>query len=286
MKSDLQTQFINHMMLHRYSEHTIRNYLRAINDLAKFHNKPPEQLNNEQIQEYLVYLIKERHLCWGSCNNTYAGLACFYKRLLKRNETDFKMPPRPRLKKLPHILSVEDVKKLFESAANLKHRVFLKMVYSAGLRVGEAIILEPRHIESDPSRMMIRVEQAKGKKDRYTILSRHLLDELRVYWRKYKPVKWLFTGNGGKHFGYAAARLAYVKAKQKAGIERGHGIHTLRHSFATHLLAQGTDLFTIKKLLGHSSIKSTLIYLHFIHETITTIKSPLDFMFGDQEEEN
>ena len=214
-QNDLQTRFINHMMLHRYSEHTIRNYLRALNDLARFHNKSPEQLENEQIQDYLVYLIKERQLSWGSCNNIYAGLACFYKRVLERDKSDFKLPPRPRIKKLPHILSEEEVKRLSEGAANLKHRVFLKTVYSAGLRVGEAIKLEPRHIESDPSRMMIRIEQGKGKKDRYTILSRHLLDELRIYWRKYKPVKWLFTGNEGKPFGYAAARLAYVKAKKK-----------------------------------------------------------------------
>jgi integrase len=107
------------------------------------------------------------------------------------------------------------VKRLFESAANFKHQVLLKTIYGAGLRVGEAIRLEPRHIESDPSRMMIRIEQAKGKKDRYTLLSSHLLDELRIYWRKYKPAKWLFPGTGGKHLGYAGARSAYVIAKKK-----------------------------------------------------------------------
>ena len=215
MSSDLKTRFINHMILHRYSKHTIRNYVRVISDLAKFYNKPPDQISNEQIQEYLVYLIKDRKLSWGTCNNYYAGLACLYRRVLKRDKSTFTLPPQPSIKKLPQILSVEEVKRLFEATCNLKHRVLLKIIYSAGLRVGEAIKLEPRHIESDPSRMMIRVEQAKGKKDRYTLLSEHLLDELRVYWQKYKPVKWLFPGNDGRHLTYAGARLAYVKAKKK-----------------------------------------------------------------------
>ena len=215
MSSELKTRFINHMILRRYSKHTIRNYVRVISDLAKFHNKSQDQLNNEQIQEYLLYLLKVRELGWGTCNNYYAGLACLYKQVLKRDKSTFKLPPRPRIKKLPHILSVEEVKRLFESAINLKHRVLLKTIYSAGLRTGEAVRLEPKHIESDPSRMMIRVEQAKGKKDRYTLLSKHLLDELRIYWQKYKPVKWLFSGNDGRHLSYAGARLAYVKAKKK-----------------------------------------------------------------------
>jgi len=126
------------------------------------------------------------------------------------------LPPRPRIKKLPTILSIEEVKKLFESAANLKHRTLLKTVYSAGLRISEVVRLEPRHIESDPSRMMIRVEQGKGKKDRYTVLSRHLLDELRIYWQKYRPGRWIFPGyDKKKHIGYSGASDAYNIAKKK-----------------------------------------------------------------------
>jgi integrase/recombinase XerD len=215
MKDDLKTRFINHMILHRYSKHTIRNYLRAVEHLARFHNKSPDQLSNEEIQAYLLYLLKEKKLSWGTCNNIYSALACFYKQLLKRDKSSFKVPPMQRIKTLPQVLSEEEVKRLFESAANFKHRVLLKTIYGGGLRVGEAIRLEPRHIESDPSRMMIRIEKAKGKKDRYTLLSRHLLYELRVYWRKYKPVKWLFPGTGGKHLCYAGARSAYVIAKKK-----------------------------------------------------------------------
>ena len=130
--------------------------------------------------------------------------------------------------------------------------------------------------------MMIRVEQGKGRKDRYTVLSVRLLSDLRTYWRKYRPLKWLFPGQKPQnHLTEAAAQRAYWLAKKKAGITRGRGIHTLRHSFATHLLYQGTDLYTIKRLLGHSSLKSTLIYLHLVPQRITTLKSPLDELFEE-----
>ncbi len=167
MAKSLKTQFVNHMILHRLSPYTIKNYLAAVKRLAKFHNKSPDLLNNEQIQEYLLYLFQECKLSWGSCNVHLSGISYLYKNILQWDETNFKLPPRPRIKKLPNILSIEEVKKIFESAANLKHRTLLKTVYSAGLRISEVVKLEPRHIESDPSRMMIRIEQGKGKKDRY-----------------------------------------------------------------------------------------------------------------------
>jgi len=141
---------------------------------------------------------------------------CFYKNILKWDETKFKLPPRPRVKKLPSILSEEEVKRLFDATSNLKHRVFLKTVYSSGLRLSEAICLRPEHIESDPSRMMIRVEQGKGRKDRYTVLSRCLLPELREYWRKYQPGEWLFpSSKRKKHLGPTGANQIFQKAKKK-----------------------------------------------------------------------
>ncbi len=132
--------------------------------------------------------------------------------------------------------------------------------------------------------MMIRIERGKGGKDRYAVLSKHLLEELRIYWQEYKPLEWLFPGvNEQKHLGYTAARSYFVKAKKKAGIERGRGLHSLRHSFATHLLTQGVDLYTIKELLGHSSLKTTMVYLHLIHQEPVKFKSPLDAMYGEWE---
>jgi len=219
MSSDLRKQFLNHMTLHRFSRHTRKNYLLAVKGLAKFYKQPPDSLSNEQIQKYILYLIEEKKLAWGSVNNILCGLACFFKNVLKWDDTQFTIPPRPRIKKLPSILSEEEVKRLFEVTTNLKHRVLLKTTYSAGLRLSEVISLRPEHIESDPSRMMIRVEQGKRKKDRYTVLSQALLPELRAYWCKYKPGEWLFPGyNRKKHMSPTSASQAFHKSKKKPAL--------------------------------------------------------------------
>jgi len=215
MSSELRQKFLDYMTLHRFSPYTKKNYILVMNALARFYNQPPDTLTKEQIEKYLLYLIEEKKLKWVSVNNHLCGMSCFYKNILKWDESRFKMPPRPRIKTLPVILSEEEVKRLFDAASNLKRRIFLKTVYSAGLRLSEAIRLKPVHIESDPSRMMIRVEQGKGKKDRYTVLSRHLLPELRAYWRKYQPQEWLFPGNNQKHIGPTTAHKYYKEAKKK-----------------------------------------------------------------------
>jgi integrase len=216
MDKDLKTQFLNYMTLHRFSRYTQKNYILALKALTRFYNQPLDSLSEEQIQEYLLYLIEGKKLAWGTVNNHLCGLSCFFKNVLKWDETRLKIPPRPRIKKLPSILSEEEVMRLFDVTTNLKHKVFLKTVYSAGLRLGEAIRLRPEHIESAPSRMMIRVEQGKGKKDRYTVLSRHLLPELRAYWKKYQPGEWLFPGrNRKKHMSATSAHEIFHKAKKK-----------------------------------------------------------------------
>lgn len=216
MGKNLRNQFMEYMVVNRYADSTIKNYIDVVARLAKFYNKSPDLISSKEIQEYLLYLLKERNLSWGTCNYNLSAISCFYKNVLQWDERKYKLPPRPRIKKIPKVLSVEEVKKLFDAAVNLKHRVFLKTVYSAGLRISEAVKLKPIHIESDPSRMMIRIEKGKGRKDRYAVLSRHLLDELRLYWENYKPLTWLFPGvNQKKHLGYTAARDAFYKAKKK-----------------------------------------------------------------------
>lgn len=216
MSHDLRTQFVNYLELNRYSKSTIKNYTLAVKGLAFFFNKSPDQLSNEHIQQYLLYLIRDRKLKWGAVNNIFCGIISFCRNILKWDETDFTIPRRPKGKKLPSILSEEEVIRLFEATNNLKQRVILKTVYSAGLRVGEVIRLKPEHIESDPSRMMIRVEQGKGKKDRYTVLSRNLLPELRAYWHKYRPGKWLFPGRDkNQHLGPTTVHNIFKNAKKK-----------------------------------------------------------------------
>jgi len=216
MSSELRTQFLNFMTVERFSDHTKRLYLRGVIGLVRFYNQSPETLTNEQIQEYFRHLIEDRKLSWGTCNNYFSAIICFYKNVCKWDETHFHIPPRPRAKKLPIVLSTEEVKRLFAAARNLKHQVLLKTAYSAGLRVGEVVRLKPHHLESDPSRMMIRVVQGKGRKDRYTVLSVRLLSDLRTYWRKYRPTIWLFSGQKPQnHLTEAAAQRAYWLAKKK-----------------------------------------------------------------------
>ena len=218
MSTDLRTQFINYMTLQRLSPHTKRNYIRGVKGLAEFYNQSPDRLTNDQIQDYLRYLLEDRKLSWGTCNNYFSGILCFYRNVCKWDETRFQIPPRPRIKKLPVIFSKEEVKRLFASANNFKHKVLLKTAYSAGLRVSELVRLKPDHIESAPSRMVIRVEQGKGKKDRYTVLSEKLLVDLRAYWCKYHPGKWLFPGQKAEnHMSEPAAQMAFYHAKKKPG---------------------------------------------------------------------
>ena len=216
MSTDLRTKFLNYMTVQRFADHTKRSYVTSIRGLSKFYKKPPDLLTNDQIQEYIRYLLEDRKLAWGSVNACLCAFVCFYRGFCKRDETQFQIPPRPSARKLPSVFSMDEVKRLFAAVDNLKHRLLLETAYSAGLRVSELVRLKPAHIESDPDRMLIRVEQGKGRKDRYTILSRKLLEDLRIYWIQYRPGTWLFAGQDPEtHLSEAAAQSVFHKAKKK-----------------------------------------------------------------------
>jgi len=216
MATDLRTQFFNYMTLQRFADHTQRTYVTGVKGLAKFYMQSPDTLTNDQIQDYLLYLLKDRKLTWGTVNAYLSGLICFYRGFCKWDETQFQIPPRPSARKLPTVYSKREVRRLLEAADNFKHRLLLETAYSAGLRISELVRLKPHHIESDPDRMLIRVDQGKGKKDRYTILSKKLLLDLRTYWSQYRPGKWLFAGqNPDNHLSEAAARKAFCIVKKK-----------------------------------------------------------------------
>jgi len=275
MASELRRKFENYLILNRLAQKTQEAYLNAVADLAKHYNQSPEHLTDEQIQQYLVYLIRHRKLSWSSCNVNFSGLHCFYKRFLNRPQSEFSIPPRPRQKKLPEILSRPEVLKLIHAADDVCHRALLMITYGSGLRVSETVHLKPHHIESD--RMLVRVEQAKGRKDRYTLLSQKALDELRIYWKAQRPEKWLFYGRDKAHpMHVTTAQKIYYRTQKAAGIAKGKGIHTLRHCFATHLLEQGVDVYMIKRFLGHLSIQTTSVYLHLLPDRLAEVKSPLD----------
>ena len=272
----LRKKFENHLILRRYSPKTNKAYINAVKSLAQYYHRSPDRLTNKQVQGYLLYLLKEKRLAWNTCNVYFSGIKFFYTNVLHR-QINLSIPPRPRQKQISLALSKDEVKKLIFSCTNLKHRTLLLTVYSAGLRVSEVVKLEPVHIER--SRGMLRIEQGKGRKDRYTLLSAQLLKALEEYWKVYRPDKWLFFGKTkSKPMPIETAQQIYYKAKKNADIKRGRGIHTLRHCFATHLLEHGTSSHVIKRLLGHRSIRTTAKYLHVSNKTISKVISPLDMV--------
>ncbi len=278
-----QHTFPNYLILKRFAPKTKEAYLRSVADISTFHNQPAEELTNDQIQEFLRYNIQEKQLSWSSCNVLFCGLVNYYRHFLGRSETEFTIPPRPRSKQLPMLLSREEVSRILTAKKNIKHRALLTTIYGSGLRVSEAVRLKPEHIESD--RMMIRVEQVKGRKDRYTVLSEKCLTLLRVYWRECQPNKWLFFGKDkDKPMSIGTAQSIYYQAKKIAGVTKGRGVHTLRHCFASHLLEDGTELFIIKRWLGHTAIKTTCTYLHLSPAHLRKTISPLDLLYSDKGE--
>ena len=277
----LRNAFEKHLILQRYSPKTNKAYLHAVKGLAYFFNQSPDKLPDEKIQDYLRYLIEDRKYSWSTCNVTFCGIKCFYDNVLHRS-TELMISPRPKQKRLPTILSQNEVSKLLNTCTNLKHKALLLAVYSAGLRVSEVVSLQAVHIER--SRRMIRVEQGKGRKDRYTVLSGTLLAELENYWREYHPGDWLFFGKDKKKpMPISTAQQIYYTAKRRAGITKGRGIHTLRHCFATHLMEQGVQPYAIKRMMGHKALATTAGYIHVSNQFLSTIKSPLDNLEGNQQ---
>jgi len=221
--------------------------------------------------------MMERKLHWNTVNTICSGLTFFYSQTLKRPDVAMAMPLRRTPRQLPEILSGKELQALFAAADNLQHRCLLMTTYGGGLRVSEVIKLRPCDIDSQ--RMMIRVVAGKRAKDRYTLLSARLLEELRAYWRAFRPRNWLFPARRPeKPFDDDKARQVFNQAKAKAGIRKAGSIHLLRHCFATHLLEAGVDLRTIQILMGHSSIHSTIWYLHVTCKKLDATQNPLDLL--------
>ena len=273
----LRQEMINQMKLRLFSPNTQRSYVDAVVGLATFFNLSPDKLSQEDVQAYLLYLMEERHLTWSSCNVAISAIRFLYGPTLGMHLMSLAIPPRKHKSQLPEILSEKELVRLFDNTANLRQRVVMMTTYAGGLRVNEVVHLKVTDIDSE--RMMIRIEQAKGNKDRYTILSERLLEELRAYWEMYRPPNWLFTARDPqKPMPVGTAQRAYYTAKHKANIKKGRGIHTLRHAFATHMLEAGYDPRTIQTLMGHRCIKTTQMYLKVTRKKLASVKSPLDLL--------
>ena len=275
--TDLRRRMDDDMVVRGMAVRTRETYLAAVTGLAKFYHRSPDQISDEEVQAYLLHLIRDRHRSWNTCHIVVHGLRFLYHTTLKRDRTTFSIPSMRQPGKLPAILSRAEVERILAHAGNLKHRTMLMTTYAAGLRLNEALHLRVTDIDS--ARMTIRVEQGKGGKDRYTVLSRRLLEALRGYWKSARPSTWLFPSQEtGQPLHPTALQRAYHLAKRHAGITKPGGIHGLRHAFATHLLEAGVDLHTIQRLLGHGHISTTTRYLQLTRHTEMGPDSPLDLL--------
>jgi site-specific recombinase XerD len=272
----LRQRMIREMQLQQFAPRTIECYVDAVVGLASHYRRSPDQLGLEDVRSYLHHLLVERKLASGTCNVRAAAITFLFRQVLGQPAFQIGLR-RKHSGKLPEVYSREELVRLFGATRLQSHRVFLMTTYAAGLRLTEVRHLKPVHIHSE--RMLIRVEQGKGQKDRYTLLSPHLLQELRAYWQAYRPGDWLFPNRArtGPILRGTAQRVFYA-AKERAGLTRGQGIHTLRHCFATHLLEAGVDLRTIQLLLGHTSLKTTALYLHVTEKTLAQLHSPFDLL--------
>jgi integrase/recombinase XerD len=273
----LRDRMIEEMKLRNFSPATQKSYLYAVTRLTQYYGKAPDQLDKEQIRSYLLHLTVERKLSPNTMTGQISGLRFFYNETLGWDETKLFIPPRKKSSSLPEVFSPSEVVRLIDGARGLKQRVLLMTAYSAGLRVGELVNLKIADI--DAARMTLRVKQGKGGKDRYAVLSHHLLTELRQYWKRYRPSIWLFP-NRAKNGPLSRNEAWHIfnQAKKRAEIKKGRGIHTLRACFATHLLEAGVDLRSIQFLLGHSSILSTQRYLRLQPQNRGSTVSPLDLL--------
>lgn len=275
-----QSQFKRYhelLTLKAYSPNTQRTYCY---EFAQFlyclGTYPVKKITSAQLKRYCVYCLKELGLSENQVHSRMNALKFYYEQVLNREKSFFDIPRPKKPHLLPNLLSVQEVEKLFKVTKNEKHLLILKLCYGMGLRVSEVVALKMEHIDTD--RMQVFIKGAKGKKDRYGVLPKTILPSLQRYCLQYNPHLYLFEGQFGGVFSIRSVQLVFKNAMTKAGIKKSVGIHSLRHSYATHLLEYGTDISLIQRLLGHNNVKTTLIYTHISNRSLSKIKSPLDHM--------
>ena len=277
--TELRQRMDDAMVLRGFALRTRETYLACVAGLAKHYHCSPDRLNAEQIQAYLLYLITEKKLAYASVNQAACACRFLFGTVLQQRKIWLDIPMAKVPKRLPVVLPRADITRLFAACGNLRTRTVLMTTYAAGLRVSEVCALQLGDIESAPDRMCLKVRQGKGGQDRYTLLSPRLLATLRLYWQTCRPRTWLFPNRAGDGpmIDQTAQRM-YRAVCAQAGLADAAGIHTLRHSFATHLLEAGVDLHTIQRLLGHGHISTTMRYLHLAQNRLTGTTSPLELL--------
>lgn len=268
-------RFIETIQLKGYSPATLKTYKNEFTLYLMYINDcQAKNCTYEVVSNYLLYCINELKLSEATIHCRINAIKFYYEQVLKQEKFFMEIPRPKKQLQLPKVLATADVKKLFEVTPILKHNTMLKLCYGMGLRVSEITNLKIKDIDS--KRMQVFIEKAKGKKDRYANLPESLLPQLRHYFKEYKPKEYLFEGQNGGAYSIRSVQQVFKQAMEKANINKSLGIHSLRHSYATHLLENGTDIRFIQELLGHNDIKTTLIYTNVSDKNLRKIKSPLD----------
>ena len=261
--------------LRNLAKNTKESYIQQIKQFFNHFNAPQTELGTEQIRQYLLFLKREKKFASRSLAVTYSALKLLFEYVFERPWEIAPIPKSKTERHLPVVLSMEEIKRLFNHISNIKHKALLSLIYSAGLRNSEATSMKVKDIDSE--RMQVFIRNSKGRKDRYSILANSTLCLLRQYWKEYRPNEWLFPGRNPNHpIYYKSICYIFKKYRNEIGLKKSASIHSLRHSFATHLLENGVDLHHIQLLLGHRSPKTTTIYLHVRRIDLQKIKSPLD----------
>ena len=282
----LRQRMIDDLKVRNRSLRTIQSYVAHVANFARYFGKSPELLGAEEIRQYQVYLVEQRHVSWSNYNQAVCALRFLYRHTLKRDWVVEHIPFPRQPKKLPLVLSQGEVQRLLQACHSLKLRALLTTAYAAGLRLNELTHLQLSDIDS--ARMVLRVRQGKGQKDRNVMLSPTLLELLRFYWRLERPSKWLFPSNkdAQQPVNHSVVQRACQQAGRDAGLSKPVTVRMLRHCFATHLLEAGTSIRVIQTLLGHSNVSTTQIYARVSPEAVTRTISPLELLaMADQTRE-
>ncbi len=269
----------NELKIRGYSKRTHEIYLRCMRDFIKFHMKSPVELDLDDIKAYQIYLVNDKEVSYTVFNQSVCALRFFYKNTLRKEWEIKHIAFQKKRKKLPDVLSAQEVSRLINAPEYIKHKAIIQTFYSTGMRLEELVNLTFKDINSD--RMSVRIRQGKGRKDRYVMLSETLLETLREYWKQSdpKPYKHLFPGRGKDcRIHTRSVQHAVVMAGRKAGLNKRVTPHLLRHCFGTHLLEMGVNIRVIQLLMGHRSLSTTTIYTHVAKNYISETPSPLDVL--------
>ncbi len=268
-------KMMNILILKGFSQNTLKTYtIEFAQLLYSLKSFPVQDLSPERLQSYFLYCVQKLEVSENQIHSRMNAIKFYFEKVLHREKMFFDIPRPKKPKLLPKTLNTNEIKKLFSVVDNSKHKIILQLCYGMGLRVSEIVKLKVEDIDSTSKKVFIA--RAKGKKDRYVNLPESILEDLRWYYKQYRPAEFLFEGQFGGAITTRSVQQVFKNAMRKAGIQKTIGIHGLRHSYATHLLEYGTDVSLIQKLLGHNDIKTTLLYTHVSERTVDKVVSPLD----------